>query len=105
MALEYVGGGWTAAVSRVLAAMRSQSLHRGIERSIVGSGVITEKFSSMNVKVGGVATKESSCPQVAMVSRKWIVLPFLMEIRLGNCQSEACDISWVVFLLEITCES
>jgi hypothetical protein len=43
----------------------------------------------MNVKVGGVATKESSCPQVAMVSRKWIVLPFLMEIRLENCQSEA----------------
>lgn len=89
MALEYVGGGWTAAVSRVLAAMRSQSLHRGIERSIVGSGVTTEKFSSMNVKVGGVATKESSCPQVAMVSRKWIVLPFLMEIRLENYQSEA----------------
>lgn len=105
MALEYVGGGYTAAVSRALAAMRSQSLHRGIEWSMVGSSVTTGKFSSMNAKVGGVATKHSSCPQVAMVSRKWIVLSFLMEMRLENCQSEAWDTSRVVFLLEIACES
>jgi hypothetical protein len=41
MRLEKVGGGYTAADSLEVAAVRSQSLHRGVERSISSFGAMS----------------------------------------------------------------
>ncbi len=53
MGLVNVGGGYAASSSLPFAAMRSQSLQRGIERSSASFGVIRGKFSVRNSRVGG----------------------------------------------------